>query len=59
MRIISARNKSDIDVQFLDVFDYQFILANFKEMMKQVALVASISPNDCEVKVLNILGNCA
>ena len=42
-----------------DIFDYQFIMANFKEMMKQVALVAGISPNDCEVKVLDILGNCA
>jgi hypothetical protein len=27
--------------------------------MKHVALVAGISPNDCEVKVLDILGNCA
>ena len=59
-RSIINKNKlrSDTDVN-LDIFDYQFILANFKEMMKQVALVAGISPNDCEVKVLDILGNCA
>lgn len=43
----------------LDISDYQFILANFKDMMKEVSLVAGISPNDCEVKVLDILGNCA
>ncbi len=59
-RSIINKNKlrSDTDVN-LDIFDYQFILANFKDMMKQVALVAGISPNDCEVKVLDILGNCA
>ena len=59
-RSIINKNKlrNDTDVN-LDIFDYQFILANFKEMMKQVALVAGISPNDCEVKVLDILGNCA
>lgn len=59
-RSIINKNKlrNDTDTN-LDIFDYQFILANFKEMMKQVALVAGISPNDCEVKVLDILGNCA
>ena len=59
-RSIINKNKlrNDIDAN-LDIFDYQFILANFKEMMKQIALVAGISPNDCEVKVLDILGNCA
>jgi len=59
-RSIINKNKlrNDTDAN-LDIFDYQFILANFKEMMKQVALVAGISPNDCEVKVLDILGNCA
>lgn len=50
------RNDTDIN---LDVFDYQFIMANFKDMMKEVSLVADISPNDCEIKVLDILGNCA
>lgn len=59
-RSIINKNKlrNDTDTN-LDIFDYQFIMANFKEMMKQVALVAGISPNDCEVKVLDILGNCA
>ena len=59
-RSIINKNKlrNDTDTN-LDIFDYQFILANFKEMMKQVALVAGISQNDCEVKVLDILGNCA
>lgn len=59
-RSIINKNKlrNDTDTN-LDVFDYQFIMANFKEMMKQVALVAGISPSDCEVKVLDILGNCA
>ena len=59
-RSIINKNKlrNDTDVN-LDVFDYQFIMANFKEMMKEVSLVADISQNDCEVKVLNILGNCA
>ena len=59
-RSIINKNKlrNDTDAN-LDIFDYQFILANFKEMMKQVALVAGISTNDCEVKVLDILGNCA
>lgn len=59
-RSIINKNKlrNDTD-ENLDIFDYQFIMANFKEMMKQVALVAGISPNDCEVKVLDILGNCA
>lgn len=59
-RSIINKNKlrNDLEVN-LDVFDYQFILANFKEMMKQVALVAGISAADCEVKVLDILGNCA
>lgn len=59
-RSIINKNKlrNDLDVR-LDVFDYQFILANFKEMMKQVALVTDMSTEDCEVKVLDILGNCA
>lgn len=59
-RSIINKNKlrNDLDVR-LDVFDYQFILANFKEMMKQVALVTDMSAEDCEVKVLDILGNCA
>lgn len=59
-RSIINKNKlrNDLDVN-LDVFDYQFIMANFKEMMKQVALVAGIPPTDCEEKVLDILGNCA
>lgn len=59
-RSIINKNKLRNDTNTnLDVFDYQFIMANFKEMMKQVALVAEISPEDCEVKVLDILGNCA
>ena len=59
-RSIINKNKlrNDTDVN-LDIYDYQFIMANFKEMMKEAALVAGISPNDCEVKVLDILGNCA
>lgn len=59
-RSIINKNKlrNDLDVR-LDVFDYQFILANFKEMMKQVTLVSDMSTEDCEVKVLDILGNCA
>lgn len=59
-RSIINKNKlrNDTDVN-LDIFDYQFIMANFKEMMKEVSLVADISQNDCEVKVLDILGNCA
>lgn len=58
-RSIINKNKlrNDTDTN-LDVFDYQFIMANFKEMMKQVALVSNMSSEDCEVKVLNILGNC-
>ena len=58
-RSVINKNKlrNDLDVR-LDVFDYQFILANFKEMMKQVALVTDMSTEDCEVKVLDILGNC-
>lgn len=55
---LDEKLRNDTDTN-LDIFDYQFIMANFKEMMKQVALVAGISPNDCEVKVLDILGNCA
>lgn len=59
-RSIINKNKlrNDTDVN-LDIFDYQFIMANFKEMMKQVALLTEISVEDCEVKVLDILGNCA
>ena len=59
-RSIINKNKlrNDLDVR-LDVFDYQFILANFKELMNQVALVTDMSIEDCEVKVLDILGNCA
>ncbi len=59
-RSIINKNKlrNDLNVR-LDVFDYQFILANFKEMMKQVSLVTDMSTEDCEVKVLDILGNCA
>lgn len=59
-RSIINKNKlrNDTDAN-LDISDYQFILANFKDMMKEVSLVVGISPNDCEVKVLDILGNCA
>lgn len=59
-RSIINKNKlrNDTDAN-LDISDYQFILANFKDMMKEVSLVVGISPNDCEVKVLDVLGNCA
>lgn len=59
-RSIINKNKlrSDTDEK-LDVFDYQFIMANFKEMMKQVSLIAKMSIEECENKVLDILGNCA
>lgn len=43
----------------LDVKDYQFIMANFKQLMKEVSLIADMNEDECEEKVLNILGNCA
>ena len=43
----------------LDVKDYQFIMANFKQLMKEVSLIAYMNEDECEEKVLNILGNCA
>ena len=59
-RSVINKNKLRNDTKVnLDIFDYQFIMANFKEMMKEVALLTEISIEDCEVKVLDILGNCA
>lgn len=59
-RSVINKNKlrSDTDEK-LDIFDYQFIMANFKEMMKQVSLIAKMTTEECENKVLDILGNCA
>lgn len=59
-RSIINKNKlrNDTDEK-LDIFDYQFIIANFKEMMKQVSLITEMTTEECENKVLNILGNCA
>lgn len=58
-RSIINKNKlrNDTDTK-LDVYDYQFIMANFKEMMEQASLIAGISSDKCEKKVLDILGNC-
>ncbi len=59
-RSVINKNKlrSDTDEK-LDIFDYQFIMANFKEMMKQVSLITEMTTEECENKVLDILGNCA
>ncbi len=59
-RSIINKNKlrNDTDEK-LDIFDYQFIMANFKEMMKQVSLITEMNTEECENKVLDILGNCA
>ena len=53
-----SKLREDTDEK-LDILDYQFIMANFKELMKQISLISGISAEDCEVKVLDILGNCA
>lgn len=53
-----SKLREDTDEK-LDILDYQFIMANFKELMKQISLISGISAEDCEIKVLDILGNCA
>lgn len=59
-RSILNKNKLREDTdEKLDILDYQFIMANFKELMKQISLISDISAEECEIKVLNILGNCA
>lgn len=59
-RSIINKNKLRSDTgEKLDIFDYQFIMANFKEMMKQVSLITGMTTEECENKVLDILGNCA
>ena len=58
-RSVINKNKLRNDTnENLDLLDYQFILANFKNIMNQVSLMSGIPSEDCEVKVLDILGNC-
>lgn len=59
-RSIINKNKLREDTdETLDIFDYQFIMANFKEIMKQIALISDMKIEECESRVLDILGNCA
>lgn len=39
--------------------DYKFILANFKNIVKEASLILQVSTENCEKKLLDILGNCA
>ena len=60
IRSILNKNHLREDInENLDVKDYQFIMANFKQLMKEVSLIADMNEDECEKKVLNILGNCA
>lgn len=59
-RSVINKNKLREDTdETLDIFDYQFIMANFKEIMKQISLISDMEVDKCEEKVLDILGNCA
>ena len=57
--ILNKNNLREDINENLDVKDYQFIMANFKQLMKEVSLIADMNEDECEEKVLNILGNCA
>ena len=56
--ILNKNNLREDINENLDVKDYQFIMANFKQLMKEVSLIADMNEDECEEKVLNILGNC-
>ena len=57
--ILNKNNLREDINENLDVKDYQFIMANFKQLMKEVSLITDMNEDKCEEKVLNILGNCA
>ena len=57
--ILNKNNLREDINENLDVKDYQFIMANFKQLMKEVSLITDMNEDECEEKVLNILGNCA
>ena len=57
-RSIINQNKlrEDTDEE-LDILDYKFIMANFKEIIRQISSLGFMKQEDCEVKILQILGN--
>ncbi len=59
-RSIINKNKLRDDLnENLDINDYKFILANFKNIVKEASLILQVSTENCEKKLLDILGNCA
>ena len=57
-RSIINQNKLREDTDSnLDVLDYKFILANFKEIIKQISSLGFMEKEKCEEKLLNVLGN--
>lgn len=57
-RSIINQNKLREDIgSKLDIFDYKFIMANFKEIIRQISSLGFMKQEDCEDKILQVLGN--
>lgn len=41
----------------LDILDYKFIMANFKEIIRQISSLGFMKQEDCEDRLLQVLGN--
>jgi hypothetical protein len=41
----------------LDVLDFKFIMANFKEIIKEISALGFMDQEECEEKLLQVLGN--
>ena len=48
--------RTDIE-ETLDLMDYKFIMANFKQIVKQANLLTKESLEKCEEKLLSVFGN--
>ncbi len=55
--IINKNKLKESDNESLDLCDYQFILSNFKMIVRQLSLLASGSTENNEERLLEILGN--
>lgn len=55
--IINQNNLRDDTDTELDIFDYKFIMANFKEIIRQISSLGFMKQEDCETKILQVLGN--
>lgn len=57
--VINKNNLREDEGTDLDINDYKFIMSNFKEISKQISELNFMNREDCEYKILSVLGQAA